>query len=463
MNILILVHPDCLSEQYIFTPEQSGGYLEKLEEHLPKFDYVIVMRMDRVNKEWIEGVKSPQIKQHFYKLEEIVNQHADLQVTDNDLGKTALNKEIGDFLLENPNSTVYLSGGYQDNCLRDVAANLVSELGDFLKELDIKVRVYKPLVYYYSRGLGFEELKEAHPWWDVDWIEKYQEDRKNPPESRKYRDWASEGPYREEEKRGEDGWWEGPHEALAQLKRNYDYTGNYLDRVRKLNRKRRKKKLKAFLRIAYVRQEGSQWFVYSHEGKKLSKGYPSKKQAEERLHQIEYFKHKDKRGFLAKRLRVTTAHLRKKAVKEYFDEEEIMELLSDSLPDLKIEKKPGEERDFAGTPKKKLPFAYGNIPNYTNPADDMAWDIIIVPSAVDLPKEELMPVGILRYNRDVDFWDTLPGDDPIGNDKILLGKRSKDSVGELRGEYTKEDLDILNDHFKDTKAFESPELIWDYV
>ena len=45
--------------------------------------------------------------------------------------------------------------------------------------------------------------------------------------------------------------------------------------------------------LEFVRKSGSQWFVYSHKGKKLSKGYSSKAAADKRLREIEYFKHKD--------------------------------------------------------------------------------------------------------------------------------------------------------------------------
>ena len=42
-----------------------------------------------------------------------------------------------------------------------------------------------------------------------------------------------------------------------------------------------------------IKRIGSQWFVFNHTGiKKLSKGYPSRKQAVHRLQQIEFFKHK---------------------------------------------------------------------------------------------------------------------------------------------------------------------------
>jgi len=41
-----------------------------------------------------------------------------------------------------------------------------------------------------------------------------------------------------------------------------------------------------------VRKEGGKWFVYSEEGKRISKGYSSKEEADKRLQQIEYFKMK---------------------------------------------------------------------------------------------------------------------------------------------------------------------------
>ena len=41
-------------------------------------------------------------------------------------------------------------------------------------------------------------------------------------------------------------------------------------------------------------KEGSGWVVYSSKGKKMSKPFKSKTEAEHRLQQIEYFKHKDR-------------------------------------------------------------------------------------------------------------------------------------------------------------------------
>jgi hypothetical protein len=48
------------------------------------------------------------------------------------------------------------------------------------------------------------------------------------------------------------------------------------------------------LSLGVVRKVGDGWAVFSEEGKKLSKVYSKKKEAVERLKEIEYFK--DKKG-----------------------------------------------------------------------------------------------------------------------------------------------------------------------
>ena len=43
-----------------------------------------------------------------------------------------------------------------------------------------------------------------------------------------------------------------------------------------------------------IRKTNSGYKVYSESGKALSKAYPTKRQAQKRLNQIEYFKNKNK-------------------------------------------------------------------------------------------------------------------------------------------------------------------------
>ena len=46
--------------------------------------------------------------------------------------------------------------------------------------------------------------------------------------------------------------------------------------------------------VAVLKQENGLWYVYSEKGKKLSKGYKTKKEAKRRLIQIEYWKERKK-------------------------------------------------------------------------------------------------------------------------------------------------------------------------
>lgn len=46
--------------------------------------------------------------------------------------------------------------------------------------------------------------------------------------------------------------------------------------------------------VSYIRKEKGVYNVYSEKGKCLGKGYKTKEEAEKRLKQIEYFKHKNK-------------------------------------------------------------------------------------------------------------------------------------------------------------------------
>ena len=171
MNILLLVHPDCLSEQYNWTPKQAEDYLGKLEEHLPKFDKVIIFRFLEAArlKEVQENSENSKRAEHAKKLDAILKQHADLDLEDFQAGKLLFQNEVGSFLIENPNGVLYLSGGYQSNCLRAVAQNLAIHLGWMMKEQGYVVRVYEPLVYRYERGLRPDGYQTDHPWWTKEW------------------------------------------------------------------------------------------------------------------------------------------------------------------------------------------------------------------------------------------------------------------------------------------------------
>lgn len=95
----------------------------------------------------------------------------------------------------------------------------------------------------------------------------------------------------------------------------------------------------------------------------------------------------------------------------------------------------GSTKKFTGEKPEKLPFDYGEWPSLTNPADNMGWDLIIVPSS-DKNGENLMPVGYVEYNKDKKS--------DLGNDKIILAPNSS---------YSDEDKEIIDDFFANLPQF----------
>ena len=96
----------------------------------------------------------------------------------------------------------------------------------------------------------------------------------------------------------------------------------------------------------------------------------------------------------------------------------------------------GSVKGFGRTNKIPLPFDYGEYPDIINPADNMGWDLIIVPSATK-ESELLMPVGHVEYEKD--------RRDKLGNDKIIIAPSRQ---------YTEEDRAIIDGFFSRLEGFE---------
>ncbi len=90
-----------------------------------------------------------------------------------------------------------------------------------------------------------------------------------------------------------------------------------------------------------------------------------------------------------------------------------MEAIIRSNPEqeMNIDAPRGSKKRFGGKVRKELIFDYGEWPKYINPADNMGWDFIIVPSANrDTPN--LLPVGNVVYSKEHER--------KAGNDKIII-------------------------------------------
>ena len=104
---------------------------------------------------------------------------------------------------------------------------------------------------------------------------------------------------------------------------------------------------------------------------------------------------------------------------------------------IRLDNPKGSSKGFGRTKKVPLPFDYGEYPDIINPADNMGWDLIIVPSATK-ESELLMPVGHVEYSQD--------RRDKLGNDKIIIAPSRQ---------YTEEDRAIIDGFFNNLEGFQS--------
>lgn len=142
--MLILVHPDCCIE---VGADAAKRYTELLREHLPKFDYVI-SHMFLDGRPWSHSWDEGKIRAHD-ELYNLVKRLSNVAMHDpRNLYSCSYDKELPDFLIENQDTNVYMSGGYEGNCLWISYQRLFEKLGWLLKENGQKVSYYKPLLFH---------------------------------------------------------------------------------------------------------------------------------------------------------------------------------------------------------------------------------------------------------------------------------------------------------------------------
>jgi hypothetical protein len=118
------------------------------------------------------------------------------------------------------------------------------------------------------------------------------------------------------------------------------------------------------------------------------------------------------------------------------------QLKKNPSPKVYLDNPMGTKKGF-GSKKRELPFDYGELSDWINPADDMGWDIILPPS--NRKQDNLIPVGYVKVNDDKKIWkekgDRSP---PIGNDKIIVANS---------GNISEEDKVVIEDFFSSMWQF----------
>jgi len=126
-------------------------------------------------------------------------------------------------------------------------------------------------------------------------------------------------------------------------------------------------------------------------------------------------------------------------------------LMNNPHQEIHLDNPKGSAKGFGRTEKVSLPFDYGEYSAIINPADNMGWDLIIVPSSNEKDKN-LIPVGIVDYHADPEIWKKVGkkmNDDNENNSKIVIADR---------GQYSQEDKELINNFFSTLVQFKP--VVW---
>jgi hypothetical protein len=111
----------------------------------------------------------------------------------------------------------------------------------------------------------------------------------------------------------------------------------------------------------------------------------------------------------------------------------------------------GNTKKFGGLTKMVLPFDYGEYPSLINPADNMGWDVIIVPSSSER-NLNLLPVGHIQYYDNDDVWEK------VGKEKLENISLNTKIILANDGNYYIEDKNVIEHFFKQLIQFKP--VVW---
>jgi hypothetical protein len=172
-KLLILVHPDCVVEVGEHT---TNEYETLLKNHAGRFDYVITHLF--YPKNYTDTLRKNNLERYnqIKRLWEVVRNFSH-EVIDAENEKCSYNQNIPDYLITNPGVTVYMAGGYEDNCLWTSYIRLFRSLRDVLQEGNHVVYWYRPLIFQ-DAGHGLSGNKK-YPEFDPEEIRMDSENPEN--------------------------------------------------------------------------------------------------------------------------------------------------------------------------------------------------------------------------------------------------------------------------------------------
>lgn len=146
-RILILVHPECFVERW---PSQYADYVNEVRNYRHSFDVIFAYQSlpEFFLKRILERTSTAEI--HNELIQTLTSSNSSYE-KDNDMLVSALKNDISEYLIENENVDIFISGGYQDLCLREVCKNLFSILSEEISEFGHEVKIFKQLMFHRGR------------------------------------------------------------------------------------------------------------------------------------------------------------------------------------------------------------------------------------------------------------------------------------------------------------------------
>ena len=156
-KILLLVHPDIVFEMAI---KSMQAYYKLLEDHLSRFDHVIVHLFYSPNFE-PSLLSQDETKNHIFKnYMKMLRNNAHVVKWDNPRFSASFQEELPDYLIDNPNSQIFLAGGYKDLCLKATREMIDNKLQDIINDTNTTISCYQPLIIQDRSTEIFERVVE---------------------------------------------------------------------------------------------------------------------------------------------------------------------------------------------------------------------------------------------------------------------------------------------------------------
>lgn len=159
--MLILIHPECAAE---LGAEAGMRYASLIQQHASQFQYIITHFFTSSNNWLSRSSFSPEIQKAYSTIRD--NAQAVSQVARHDakdMYGCTYGKEVPDYLIQNPQTDIYMAGGYENNCLWIAYKQLFQKLGWLLSENGTSVHYYKPLIFAVQQQGGLTPSHNYQP------------------------------------------------------------------------------------------------------------------------------------------------------------------------------------------------------------------------------------------------------------------------------------------------------------